>query len=119
MAERVEGLKASEFVLAARAHGIGTGRVVLYHLAWANGRGLVLRHALTTFSWTMAAEASLSYLGDLGVQEPAPSWGNMIAMQLGRHDGNALAWIAPALLAWTCTAALATAGSIGDGGRRG
>lgn len=118
MAEKVEALKTSEFVLAARAHGIGDARIVLFHLGWANGRGLVMRHALTTFAWTMVAEASLSYLGGLGVPEPAPSWGNMIAMQLGRNDGNALAFVAPAVLAWACSAALATGGAPEDGAGR-
>jgi cytochrome c oxidase assembly protein subunit 15 len=37
-------------------------------------------------------EAALSYIGGFGVQEPLPSWGNMIAGGFGQPRGQPLAW---------------------------
>lgn len=66
-----------EFVLAARAMGATRLRIMV--------RELVPNVVLPVFSMTIVmisvlivAEASLSFLG-LGIQAPAPSWGNMIA----------------------------------------
>src|SRR4029079_14462941 len=42
-------------------------------------RGLVLIQALMGMAEAILIETSLSYLG-FGVQEPQPSWGNMVAL---------------------------------------
>jgi ABC-type dipeptide/oligopeptide/nickel transport system permease subunit len=80
MARLVRGqvlqLKEQEFVLAARALGAGTGRLLLRHLI-PNSMGPILIMLTLTVPSAIFAEAFLSFLG-LGVQAPAASWGTMI-----------------------------------------
>ena len=94
----VDTLRRQEFVLALEAHGIGRFRILLYHVLWVNGRFLLQRHFLSVFGTFLVLEVSLSYLELSGT--PPNSWGNMIAFELGQSQGNALAWMAPALLVW-------------------
>ncbi len=104
---QLDSLRRSEFVFAARAHGLGEARILLFHLLWVSCRGLVARQLLQTFGFFLVVETTLAYLGGFGVQEPTPSWGNMLAFEFGIPDGNVLAWVAPALAIWV--AALGTA----------
>ncbi len=97
---RIDSLKRDEFVLAARAHGLGSWRILWYHLLWINCRYLVGRHALYLFSYTLLLETTLSYIGGFGVKEPTPSWGNMLAFEFGQRDGNPWGAWAPALAIW-------------------
>ncbi len=69
-------LKQQEFVLAARAAGVSTPRLVLRHLI-PNVLPLVVVQASLGLAGAILAEASLSFLG-LGIQPPTPSWGAMI-----------------------------------------
>ncbi len=69
-------LRELEYVLAARAAGVPTGRLVFRHLL-PNVMPLVLVQASLGLAGAILAEASLSFLG-LGIQPPAPSWGAMI-----------------------------------------
>lgn len=66
-----------EFVLAARAIGATRGRIMLRELL-PNVVPPMLSMAVVVISGLIVAEASLSFLG-LGIQPPAPTWGNMIA----------------------------------------
>lgn len=66
-----------EFVLAARAMGATRGRIMLKELV-PNVALPVFSMAIVMISVLIVAEASLSFLG-LGIQAPAPTWGNMIA----------------------------------------
>ena len=69
-------LAARDFIAAERALGAGPGRILALH---------VLPHLVPTIivygtlgiSTTVLLEATLSFLG-VGVQPPAPSWGNII-----------------------------------------
>jgi peptide/nickel transport system permease protein len=82
---RVAAFRAEEFVDAARAHGLSAGRILLYHILWLNSRNVLLKWASFLFATMILVETSLSYLGTIeasvaiGVQEPMPSWGNMLA----------------------------------------
>lgn len=117
---RIEGLRRAEFVLAARAHGLADTRILFHHLLWVNCRGLVARHLLQAFGFFLVLESTLSYLGGFGVQEPTPSWGNMLAFEFGVVEGNPLAWAAPALAIWGVILASTWAGGElrgGDDGR--
>lgn len=73
---QVLGLKNQEFVLAARACGAGTGRILWHHLL-PNVVGPVVIYASLTVPGIMLTEAVLSFLG-LGVQAPISSWGSLI-----------------------------------------
>lgn len=74
---QVTSLREREFVLAARACGAGSGRILLRHIV-----PHVLPAALVFSTLGMATaiqlEAALSYVG-IGIRPPRASWGNMIA----------------------------------------
>jgi peptide/nickel transport system permease protein len=73
----VLSLKHREFVLAARATGAGSGRILRCHIfpfLWP----AVRTQLLVTIPAYIVTEATLSFLG-LGVAEPTPTWGGMLA----------------------------------------
>src|SRR5262245_522160 len=69
-------LREREFVLAARALGVGDGRLVVRHILPNTLPPLIIQ-ATTSFPVAILAEAGLAYLG-LGTQPPHPSWGLML-----------------------------------------
>ena len=73
----VLALRDQPFVDAAHALGAGPWRVMLRHLV-PNVAGIVVVSTALGVANMMLLEAALSFLG-VGVQPPAPSWGNMIA----------------------------------------
>jgi oligopeptide transport system permease protein len=74
---QVISLKNQEFVLAARATGVSTGKIIARHLV-PNTLGPVIVYATLTIPSVMLLEAFLSFLG-LGVQAPLASWGSLAA----------------------------------------
>jgi oligopeptide transport system permease protein len=74
---QVISLKNQEFILAARATGVTTGRIIARHLV-PNTLGPVIVYATLTIPSVMLLEAFLSFLG-LGVQAPLASWGSLAA----------------------------------------
>ena len=80
MARLVRGqilqLKEQEFVLASKALGASTKRLMMKHLI-PNTMGPILVMLTFTVPNAIFAEAFLSFLG-LGVQAPIASWGTMI-----------------------------------------
>ena len=72
---QVLSLKNQEFVLAARATGVSTGRIIFRHLV-PNTLGPVIVYATLTIPQVMLTEAFLSFLG-FGVQAPLASWGSL------------------------------------------
>ena len=74
---QVISLKNQEFILAARATGVTTGKIIARHLV-PNTLGPVIVYATLTIPSVMLLEAFLSFLG-LGVQAPLASWGSLSA----------------------------------------
>ncbi|HXD29907.1 MAG TPA: ABC transporter permease [Pyrinomonadaceae bacterium] len=72
---QVLSLKNQEFVLAARATGVSTSRIIFRHLV-PNTLGPVIVYATLTIPQVMLTEAFLSFLG-FGVQPPLASWGSL------------------------------------------
>ncbi|HKO97043.1 MAG TPA: ABC transporter permease [Pyrinomonadaceae bacterium] len=72
---QVLSLKHQEFVLAARATGVSTARIIFRHIV-PNTLGPVIVYATLTIPSVMLTEAFLSYLG-FGVQPPMASWGSL------------------------------------------
>jgi len=72
---QVLSLKNQEFVLAARATGVSTTRIIFRHLI-PNTLGPVIVYATLTIPQIMLTEAFLSFLG-FGVQAPLASWGSL------------------------------------------
>jgi ABC-type dipeptide/oligopeptide/nickel transport system permease subunit len=89
MRAQVLATKENDYITAARAIGLNTGRIVGRHL-FPN----CLAPVIISFSMGMAAaimaEASLSFIG-LGAQPPTPSWGSMIS--LGREYLRTAPWV--------------------------
>ena len=71
------GIKTSDFVKAARASGAGSASILFRHLLPNILVPLIVQVSLS-LSVAILLESSLSFLG-LGVQPPAPSWGNMLS----------------------------------------
>jgi oligopeptide transport system permease protein len=72
---QVISLKNQEFVLAARATGVTTRKIIFRHLV-PNALGSVIVYSTLTIPSVMLQEAFLSFLG-LGVQPPLASWGSL------------------------------------------
>ncbi len=70
-------LKQKNFIEADTALGLPTGTIILKHILWHNCRSLLIIQATLGMAEAILMETSLSYLG-FGVQEPTPSWGNMV-----------------------------------------
>jgi peptide/nickel transport system permease protein len=73
----VMSLKGRDYVLAARASGVPSSRLLLSHLVPAALPPVLVLAALRVGD-VILTEAALSFLG-FGVQPPDPSWGNIIA----------------------------------------
>jgi len=73
----VLALREEQFVLAAKAEGASISRILIRHIL-PNTAGYVLVRATLLVPAYILAEVTLSFLG-VGIQEPAPSWGNMLS----------------------------------------
>ncbi len=73
----VLSLRKQEFILAAEAQGGSAARILVRHIL-PNTIGYVIVRATLLIPAYIIAEVTLSFLG-LGIQEPSPSWGNMLS----------------------------------------
>lgn len=73
----VLSLKTREFVEAAKALGVSNWKNIIGHVI-PNTFSLIIVYATLGIASGILSEAGLSYLG-LGVKQPQPSWGNMLA----------------------------------------
>lgn len=71
---------ALPYVTALRANGFNARRVIVHHLL-PNVRPLIVSQAAILFGYAMIDLAAVSFLG-LGVQQPTPDWGAMVASGL-------------------------------------
>ena len=74
---KIQFLKQKNFIEADVALGVPTRTILLKHILWHNCRSLLIIQATLGMAEAILMETSLSYLG-FGVQEPTPSWGNMV-----------------------------------------
>ncbi len=74
---KIQFLKQKNFIEADIALGLPTSTIILKHILWHNCRSLLIIQATLGMGEAILMETSLSYLG-FGVQEPMPSWGNMV-----------------------------------------
>ncbi len=94
---KVGFLREKNFIEAAEAIGLPRRTIVLRHILWHHCRAPLIIRATLGMAEAILIETSLSYLG-FGVQEPVPSWGNMV--QSGANyflQGNFWPSTAPAL----------------------
>ena len=97
IAGKIAFLRQKSFIEAAHALGLPAHTVILKHILWLNCRAPLVIQATLGMAEAILVETSLSYLG-FGVQEPTPSWGNMV--QSGANyllQGNFWPSTAPAL----------------------
>ncbi len=69
-------LREMDYVSAARALGSSDSRIIMGHIL-PNGIGVVIVEATLQLGYAIIQEAGLSFLG-FGIQQPTPSWGNLI-----------------------------------------
>ena len=97
VAGKIAFLRQKSFIEAAHALGLPAHTVVLKHILWFNCRAPLVIQATLGMAEAILVETSLSYLG-FGVQEPKPSWGNMVLAGANYFlQGNFWPSTAPAL----------------------
>lgn len=70
-------LRELDYVSAARALGSTDRRIIFGHIL-PNGIGVVIVEATLQLGYAIIQESGLSFLG-FGIQQPTPSWGNLIS----------------------------------------
>ncbi|MBL6079400.1 ABC transporter permease [Belnapia sp. T18] len=103
-----------DYVAAARVSGASEARVLVRHVL-PNIAGPIGVAAALAVAGAILAESTLSFLG-LGIQPPAPSWGNMLS------NAQEMVFSAPMQAVWPgLCILLAVAGAtlVADGLRRG
>lgn len=99
---QVLSLREQPFIEAARACGVGHGRIFVWHLL-PNLIGPIVVYTTLTVPVAVLQESFLSFLG-IGVQQPLPSWGNLAAEgvselgSIGMFGTRTYWW----LLLWPC-----------------
>jgi peptide/nickel transport system permease protein len=73
----VLSLKEQEYVVAARAMGFSSPRIILRHIL-PNTLSFVIVTATLSVPFYILGEVALSFLG-VGIQPPEASWGNMLS----------------------------------------
>lgn len=81
---QVLAVKEFEYVQAERALGASAFRII-FRVILPNVMGPIIVLSALAVGQNMLAEAGLSYLG-IGVQQPVPSWGNMIQEGLNTYQ---------------------------------
>lgn len=99
-------LRSREYVEAARAIGMPDGRIIFRHIL-PNALGPVVVAATLGMGSAILSEVGLSFLG-FGVQQPVPSWGNMLsaALSLKVLLLQPWIWLPPGLLIFVAILAL-------------
>ncbi len=68
--------REKEFIIAAKSMGIKERKIAFKHIL-PNVISVILVNVTLSFASCLLTESSLSYLG-FGVQQPQPTWGNML-----------------------------------------
>jgi peptide/nickel transport system permease protein len=105
-------LRDREFAVAARMVGVRDGQLIVRHLL-PNALYPVIVSATLGVAGAILTEAGLSFLG-LGVQQPTPSWGNMLnaAQHLSVLQRYPWQWLPPGL---AIAVAVLAINFVGDG----
>lgn len=95
--------REKEFVLAAKAMGVKEKKIAFKHIL-PNVISVILVNVTLDFAGCLLTESSLSYLG-FGVQQPRPTWGNMLN---GANNSLVIQnywwqWVFPALFLMVAT----------------
>jgi len=77
----VLSIKEEEYILASRALGLSSFRIIIRHIL-PNTFSYSITALTLSIPGYILGESALSILG-LGIQEPYPSWGNMLSSAIG------------------------------------
>jgi peptide/nickel transport system permease protein len=99
-----------EFVMAARAQG-ASNRRVMFREVLPNVVPAMLSIALLGVAIVLVLEGALAVFG-VSIQEPDPSWGNMIYSQLSNLNSAPAVWIVPSVLIFLSVLALNYLGDV-------
>lgn len=104
--------REKEFVLSARAIGVKESKIAFFQVL-PNIASVILVSMTLNFASCLLTESSLSYLG-FGVQQPQPTWGNMLT---GCNNSTVIQnywwqWLFPALF---LSVAVVCINILGDG----
>lgn len=86
-----------DYVTAAKGLGASTSHILRHHVLGAVS-GVARAQALVLVPQFMLAEVTLSFFG-LGVAEPTPSWGTMLAESLRAHVLVSYTWMLSPIVA--------------------
>lgn len=95
---QVLAARENEYVTAARAMGVRDTKIAFKHIL-PNVISVIIVTLTLDFAGCMLTESSLSYLG-FGVQDPRPTWGNMLnntASTLAKVGNYWWQWLFPGL----------------------
>lgn len=87
----VLSVREREYVEAARALGVGDFKIILRHILPSTFTYAIVAATLAIPGYILG-EAGLSFLG-LGIREPMPSWGNMLAAAQNLTTVESRAWL--------------------------
>jgi peptide/nickel transport system permease protein len=87
----VLSIRSQEYVLAAEALGVGRLRIITRHIL-PNTMSFVIVAATLAIPGYILGEVVLSFLG-AGVQEPSPSWGNMLQQAQSLRVLTSFPWL--------------------------
>lgn len=87
----VMSLREREFVEAARALGVSNAAIIIKHVL-PNTMAVIIVYSTLGIARGILSEAGLSFLG-LGVKQPQPSWGNMLASALNLQTLQSRWWL--------------------------
>ena len=106
----VLSIKERDFVMAARALGLGNMRILFRHIL-PNTMTPIIINATLRIGGIILVEAALSYL-NLGVQQPTASWGNII---FEGKDFLSYAWWISTLPGFAIVIVVVCFNLVGDG----
>ena len=94
----VRSIREREFILAARSIGLSETRILFRHI-FPNAVRPLVTQATIMLPYFLLAEVALSFLG-VGVQEPQPSLGNMLAAasDISQLQRSPLLLLSPAIV---------------------
>ncbi len=79
---KIEVLKSSDFILAAKELGLSDNKIIFKHIVWYNCKNEILVQMIYVFAAVILIEATLGYIG-YGVAGNWVSWGKMIYEGIG------------------------------------
>lgn len=106
----VLSLKSTDFIESSRALGASDLRIILRHLI-PNAFAPIIVSASLALADYLILEAALSFIG-FGIQDPTPTWGNMLAFTQSYMFNHPWLPLVPGLPMFICTLAF---NFVGDG----